>query len=164
MINDEQLKKGLFEFDRVETFEACWPGGIVRVWLKKKVGLYDIQEGRLVIPFEYDQITLDHPESNYRFVVYQDRKCGVYETTHDLPGLLVVPVEYDHVTQMAEEVYRVSNGGRHGVYSIAHRGLVIPIEFDSIDLLTSTLFLVKIKSGARWGLYSTEDKSVAWKS
>ena len=159
MRSNEQIRQDLFQYDRVETFEACWPGGIVRVWLKKKVGLYDIQEGKLVIPVEYDQITLDHPESNYRFVVYQDRKCGVYDTTLNL---LVVPVEFDRVTQMTEEFYRISKGGRRGAYSIPLRCLIIQAYFDSVDLLTPTLFLVKMEG--RWGLYSTENQLPAWKS
>ena len=89
-----------------------------------KYGLMD-KEGRIVIEPKYDLLELLENPMYARVTL--DRQSGVI----DVNGKVVVPLEYDYVGRMSEDVIIVARDGLYGCFD-KNGNLTAPIEFPEI--------------------------------
>ncbi|MCH2233303.1 MAG: WG repeat-containing protein [Crocinitomicaceae bacterium] len=72
-------------------------------------GLID-ENGKILMPFEYEIITLDHREDGTEYLIAtKNGKDGIYDET----GKMLVPHKYRHLIQIAsadKEYFEISNG------------------------------------------------------
>jgi len=85
-----------------------------------KYGLLNM-EGNNVIRCEYDQVIF---QGSDRFVVYNGELCGLIAEN----GILI-PVEYDAVSGLGNDLFRLTRGYLHGIYSLS-KGTILPVEYD----------------------------------
>jgi hypothetical protein len=140
-------EKTAFEFDQV----SHHLDGFISALIDNKWGVFD-KAGKLVVPFEYDEITLN------------DRKDLMYITKNGLKGLvnihgeLILPVEYDDVETFYIGYNRavlVTKKSKKGVLDFNGK-VIIPVIYEHIHNLGFYAVVTENTSDLKHGLYNQE--------
>lgn len=89
---------------------------------KGKVGAMD-QEGKLILPFDYDMVLL---QGDKLFKVMKDRKTGLVREH----GEVIIPLIYEDLMPMENGLYRVEVSGKQGVIDPSTGKLLLEPVFD----------------------------------
>ena len=151
-------------------YDLCiYNDGYILACKNKKWGMIDINEN-IMMPFTFDWMcffgngmellkteTLSNgtlsftPESN--IVVLKDSQYGII----DRQGNIVVPIEYDEITYISNNLAGIKKGDKWGVVNM-ERNIVLPIEYDEITYISNNL--AGIKKGDKWGVVNMEGSFV----
>lgn len=154
-------------YDRVE-FDTESGGDDSRryfVTLDGKIGVYDIDIDKLVVPTAHDAVKAD--AHGYR--VSLNGKWGLYDHCYD--GRLVVKIEYDEIHQspgLPYDTFVVGQNGKFGMID-AEGNVLIPLEYDLVpDLLVDGGYFYTpyvnephfffVFKGDKQGVYSVPEK------
>lgn len=110
-----------------------------------KVGLYRIDEGKVVteIPIEYDDIWVD--EKNMKIKVKKGDKIDYYFNNETLFDLVYNDVQYyEHIDRVM-----VKKGNKWGMSKVSGE-LMIPIKYSKIHIINKNMFM--IQKGGKWGI------------
>lgn len=140
-------------------------GNAVYVDQNNKVGIYD-ENGKVIIPFEYDAIYktfYNHSvyKSSFQNVknIYIVEKNGKIGTIDDKNNV-IIPIIYEGLSGWVEygpKAHFVKNNGKYGI--ISYKGeIIIPIEYDYVGLPQDGIIQV-IKNG-KYGVISWENKEI----
>ena len=111
---------------------------LARVSKDYKDGIID-KNGNLVIPFEYHE--LDFSSSTYCSDQYIRALKGGCVGVIDLECNTLVPFEYSYVSHRCSNMFVVGKDGLAGVYDISTQTLIIPIQYDEIELYSEYVIL-----------------------
>lgn len=115
-----------------------------------KYGLMD-KEGRIVIEPKYD--LLEILENPMYARVTLDRQSGVI----DVNGKVIVPLEYDYVGRMSEDVIIVTRDGLYGCFDKTGK-MVVPIEREEIREYAGGMARANSSHGEGFGFIDKEGK------
>lgn len=111
---------------------------LARVSKDYKDGIID-KNGTIVIPFEYNE--LDFSSSTYCSDQYIRAQQGGFVGVIDLEGKILVPFEYGYVSHRCSNLFVVGKDGLAGVYDISMQALIIPMQYDEIELYPEYVIL-----------------------
>ena len=117
-----------------------------------KYGLMD-KEGRIVIEPKYDLLELLENPMYARVTL--DRQSGVI----DVNGKVVVPLEYDYVGRMSEDVIIVTRDGLYGCFDKTGK-MIVPIERDEIREYAGGMARARNPQDNRFGFIDKDGKWV----
>lgn len=139
-------------------------GYAVYVGKNNKVGIFD-ENGKIMIPFEYDAIystsynnhlTKEFPSDMDIFIVEKDGKIGTIDNKNNV----IIPIVYDGLSGWVEygpEAHFVKKNGKYGI--ISHKGeVVIPIEYDYVGLPQSGV--IRVRKDGKYGVMSWKNKTI----
>ncbi len=125
---------------------------MINVYTKKKAGVF--KNGEEYIPCQYTEIDpMSGVAEEWTVIrVFDKKKQGMY-----MDHVLAIPCEYDQIHEdMGGHWFAVSKGKKFGLYN-SGGDLVLPLEYDSIQLMNGDLGKVAylLKDGKAW--YYSED-------
>lgn len=155
-------------YDLIDSRELPWHGwdggdplsGFKKVELDGKIGLIDRNMGEVLSP-AYENI---RPLSTHFFAVRVDTLFTVVDRT----GNMLVEERYedihalDHRQTEGNLFFKVKVGDHWGVYQ-AGKGLVLPAEYDGIELVSAERKYFKVRQkekGALWGMVNAQNQLV----
>jgi hypothetical protein len=103
----------------------------------KKMGVID-QDGKIIIPAEYDIIS----ERNPYYQLYNNKLYGLA----NMQGKIVLPVEQDSIKNIVNDIWKIQKNKKWGV--IKYEKLIIPQQYEDIQYFgydDSTFYLIKQK-------------------
>lgn len=133
--------------------------------MKNRVG-YVNQQGKLIIPFEYDGIVAGEGGEEITFndfseglvAVTKNEKFGFINTK----GKVVIPLQYDWVNNFYEGLAVVSKNGQYGAIDKTGK-IVIPIEYDWLGDFNEGFAAAGLASeneASKYGLIDKNNKEV----
>ncbi len=130
-----------------------------------KFGLYKVGAGVPVLSgFDSIERLTDEVSNDMGFRVKRGQLVGEYQL--DAPEELVwsLPVQFHDYKWYPESLFaRVTLKGKFGVWNGDRQKLVIPTEFDSIDMIDEFEGTFTVTKGNMVGLYDTTKGEVFWK-
>ena len=140
-------------------------GNVVYVDQNYKVGIFD-EEGKIMIPFEYDAIystwydysyiEKEFPNTENIFTVEKDGKIGTIDETNNV----IIPIIYDGLSGWVEygpEAHFVKNNDKYGI--ISPKGdIIIPIEYDYVGLPENGV--IGVRKDGKYGVVSWKNKEI----
>lgn len=140
-------------------------GIVVYVDLNNKVGIFH-QDGKIMIPFEYDAIystwynysylEKEFPNTKNIFIVEKDGKIGTIDDENNV----IIPIIYDGLSGWVEygpEDHFVKNNGKYGI--ISPKGeIIIPIEYDYVGLPQNGV--IDVRKDGKYGVVSWQNKEI----
>lgn len=130
------IARGKYYFERVDYSPLNYKG---------KIGLID-QKGSIVIPFEYDEITVPLVEDSIKTIpVYQVRKGAQWALFKLGKGLITPFVECESLVCSYSEKKLVCCTRRNGKVIVNDMNLkpISPIEYDGYDYNAGKLYVIK---------------------
>lgn len=125
----------------------------------EKLGIYNIKEGREVVPPIFDEIILDRKESykgeisEYpKFYVKRNNKWGLYCS---LMGELI-PTKYDSIKHDKTFECKVSYGDKWTIFDLISKKEIFPIKYDNMERLNNYPKIAKYEADGKYGLLSIE--------
>jgi hypothetical protein len=136
---------------------SFYEGAAAQVRLNGKYGVIDVK-GKMLIPCIYEEMSVVNIDGQEYYIVSKNNRFGVINDQHEV----VVPFEYEGITRSYNSniLLVVSKNGKSGVMNFISRKMVIPMQFDRIELLGSSSNMIKVKKGADYTLYNTSGEQV----
>ena len=128
---------------------------IINVSKNGKWGVIDSNDGRIIIPYDYDSIN------------YSDRKNYFYVKKNELVGLfdkygkVVIPPMWDDIWNPSignSQFFRVKKNGVYGLVN-ANNEFLIPVLYDSLEK-TSITQLYRVKKGGEYGIINEKGEVI----
>ncbi len=140
-----ELSTFMGEYNKVEALKH----NLLKVWKGKLCGLYSMEEERLYIPCEFQEIR-GHLDGHFR--VRQGNKWGVYSNHYWTwkSGDLVVPTKYDEIKSMSS-LWIVRSGEKWGIYSAELKREIIPPKYEMIESYREFGHF-RFKKKDKWGI------------
>ncbi|MEI6420225.1 MAG: WG repeat-containing protein [bacterium] len=94
-------------------------------------GLFSVLANRLLLEVKYDMGFRPEPNVDLYFARVKGGLAGVYSVSADK---FVIPLEFDGLGHLTNDLYSVSKDCFIGVYSIKAGRLVVPLKYTSVSL------------------------------
>src|SRR5687767_3982580 len=149
-------KKKITPFIFESLSASFYEGEMAQVKLNGKYGVIDLK-GKMMIPCIYDEMTSVTIDGQIYFIVNKNARQGVINDQNEV----VVPFEYDNISRSYSSVIHlvVTKGSRSGVLNFVSRKMIIPLQYDHIDVLGSSN-LIKVKRGNEYTLFNMTGEQV----
>lgn len=143
----EKLSEYLFDDVHNEIFADKY----IQVTVTGKVGLYDIETKRYVLPCEHSKVGGYNVFNGNEFVVITKAgKQGVYNITD---SKMTIAPQNDGV-DMRGGYARIRRGGRYAVYSLEYNKMVFESPVEEVELMNDGYALLKSVNGYERGVYN----------
>ena len=102
-----------------------------------------VNKGKVIIPFEYDDISLGSADGNY-FIVLKNEKWGLINRQNKL----IIPYEYDELDYPKDNLIAAYKNEKYGMIDLDNN-IVLPFEYEClVNYLPDTIVA---KQKAKWG-------------
>jgi hypothetical protein len=135
---------------------SSYEGEKAQVKLNGKYGVIDLK-GKMIIPCIYDEMSTVTIDGQIYFIVNKNSRQGVINDQNEV----VIPFEYDNINRSYSSVIHlvVTKGNRSGVLNFVSRKMIIPLQYDHIEVLGSSN-LIKVKRGNEFTLFNMTGEQV----
>lgn len=122
-----------------------------------KWGIID-EDGVAIIPCEYDEIEVGFNSSYTLINSFQLKKNGKWGIADKTTGRIVIPCEYDEIFKFAETM-PVKKGDKWGIIDDKNE-VIIPFEYEGIELNKSNKEVLFAKKNGKWGLINKKNQVI----